>query len=81
MKRSEGKSSVAKAAYHARCRITDKRTGDSYDYSRRNDLNGHFILAPVNAWTAPQKLDTQLSKMQFFYGKAKIFPRNQISCR
>ncbi|EAN6152428.1 MobA/MobL family protein [Salmonella enterica] len=49
VKRSEGKSSVAKAAYHARCRITDERTGDTYDYSRRNDLSGHFILAPVNA--------------------------------
>lgn len=49
VKRSEGKSSVAKAAYHARCRITDVRTGDTYDYSRRTDLYGHFILAPVNA--------------------------------
>ncbi|MGQ8929751.1 MobQ family relaxase [Klebsiella pneumoniae] len=49
VKRSEGRSSVAKAAYHARCRITDERTGDTYDYSRRNDIYGHFILAPVNA--------------------------------
>ncbi|EAA6039917.1 conjugal transfer protein [Salmonella enterica subsp. diarizonae] len=49
VKRSEGRSSVAKAAYHARCRITDERTGDTYDYSRRTDLCGHFILAPVNA--------------------------------
>lgn len=49
VKRSEGRSSVAKAAYHARTRITDERTGDTYDYSRRNDLCGHFILAPVNA--------------------------------
>ncbi|EJJ4074118.1 MobA/MobL family protein [Salmonella enterica] len=49
VKRSEGRSSVAKAAYHARCRITDERTGETYDYSRRTDLYGHFILAPVNA--------------------------------
>ncbi|ALD05103.1 MobQ family relaxase [Klebsiella quasipneumoniae] len=49
VKRSEGRSSVAKAAYHARCRITDERTGDTYDYSRRSDLYGHFISAPVNA--------------------------------
>lgn len=49
VKRSEGRSSVAKAAYHARCRITDERTGDTYDYSHRTDLYGHFILAPVNA--------------------------------
>ncbi len=49
VKRSEGRSSVAKAAYHARTRITDERTGDTYDYSRRTDLHGHFILAPANA--------------------------------
>lgn len=49
VKRSEGKSSVAKAAYHARTRITDERTGDTYDYSRRTDLYGHFILAPANS--------------------------------
>ncbi|KKI41495.1 MobQ family relaxase [Hafnia alvei] len=49
VKRSEGRSSVAKAAYHARCRITDERTGDTYDYSRRTDLYGHFILAPADA--------------------------------
>lgn len=49
VKRSEGRSSVAKAAYHARCRITDERTGDTYDYSLRTDLCGHLILAPVNA--------------------------------
>lgn len=49
VKRSEGRSSVAKAAYHARTRITDERTGDTYDYSRRTDLYGHFILAPTNA--------------------------------
>lgn len=51
VKRSEGRTSVAKAAYHARTRITDERTGDTYDYSRRTDLYGHFILAPVNAPT------------------------------
>lgn len=49
VKRSEGRSSVAKAAYHARTRIIDERTGDTYDYSRRTDLYGHFILAPANA--------------------------------
>lgn len=49
VKRSEGRSSVAKAAYHARCRITDERTGDTYNYSHRTDLYGHFILAPADA--------------------------------
>ncbi|HDS1113883.1 TPA: MobA/MobL family protein [Pluralibacter gergoviae] len=49
VKRSEGRSSVAKAAYHARAKMTDDRTGDTYNYSHRTDLYGHFILAPVNA--------------------------------
>lgn len=49
VKRSEGKSAVAKAAYHARARLTDERTGDTYDYSHKTDLYGHFILAPTNA--------------------------------
>ncbi|WP_321147888.1 MobQ family relaxase, partial [Serratia marcescens] len=49
VKRSEGRSSVAKAAYHARAKITDDRTGDTYNYIHRTDLYGHFILAPVNA--------------------------------
>ncbi len=49
MKRSEGMTSVAKAAYHARTRITDDRIGETYDFSHRTDLHGHIILAPVSA--------------------------------
>ncbi len=49
MKRSEGMSSVAKAAYHTRARFTDERIGEVFDYSHRTDLDGHFILAPANA--------------------------------
>lgn len=49
MKRSEGMTSVAKAAYHARTRITDDRIGETYDFSHRSDLHGHIILAPVSA--------------------------------
>lgn len=49
VKRSEGMSSCRKAAYHARCRITDDRTGNTYDFSHRTDLLHHQILAPVSA--------------------------------
>lgn len=49
VKRSEGMTSVAKAAYHARTRITDDRIGETYDFSHRTDLYGHIILAPVSA--------------------------------
>ncbi|EHO5628034.1 MobA/MobL family protein [Salmonella enterica] len=49
VKRSEGMTSVAKAAYHARTRITDDRIGETYDFSHRSDLYGHIILAPVSA--------------------------------
>ncbi|MEH0835401.1 MobQ family relaxase [Pectobacterium cacticida] len=48
VKRSEGMSSCRKAAYHARCRITDDRTGNTYDFSHRTDLFHHQILAPVS---------------------------------
>ncbi|GKW13757.1 hypothetical protein PEC301899_40390 [Pectobacterium carotovorum subsp. carotovorum] len=49
VKRSEGMSSCRKAAYHARCRITDDRTGNTYDFTHRTDLFHHQILAPVSA--------------------------------
>ncbi|MGI8464466.1 MobQ family relaxase [Pectobacterium punjabense] len=49
VKRSEGMSSCRKAAYHARCRITDDRTGNTYDFSHRTDLFYHQILAPASA--------------------------------
>ncbi|MBE5204352.1 MobA/MobL family protein [Pectobacterium sp. FL60-S17] len=49
VKRSEGMSSCRKAAYHARCRITDDRTGNTYDFSHRTDLFHNQILAPVSA--------------------------------
>ena len=49
VKRSEGMSSCRKAAYHARCKITDDRTGNTYDFSHRSDLFHHQILAPISA--------------------------------
>ncbi|WP_323663616.1 MobQ family relaxase [Pectobacterium carotovorum] len=49
VKRSEGMSSCRKAAYHNRSRITDDRTGNTYNFSHRTDLFHHQILAPVSA--------------------------------
>ncbi|MEQ9859057.1 MobQ family relaxase [Pectobacterium versatile] len=49
VKRSEGMSSCRKAAYHNRSKITDDRTGNTYDFSHRTDLFHHQILAPVSA--------------------------------
>ncbi|EGH0940229.1 MobA/MobL family protein [Salmonella enterica] len=49
VKRSEGMTSVAKAVYHTRTRITDDRIGQVFDFSHRTDLHGHIILAPVSA--------------------------------
>lgn len=49
VKRSEGMSSCRKAAYHARGKIKDDRTGNTYDFSHRSDLFQHQILAPVSA--------------------------------
>ena len=46
LKRSEGRSSCSEAAYQARCKITDQRTGKTYDYRYRTGLYAHFILAP-----------------------------------
>lgn len=46
LKRSAGKSSCYLAAYNAREKIEDMRTGDVYDYSYRSDLFHHCILAP-----------------------------------
>lgn len=46
LKRSAGKSSCYLAAYNARTRIEDSRTGDVYDYSYRSDLFHHCIIAP-----------------------------------
>lgn len=60
VKRSEGMSSCRKAAYHARCRITDERTGNTYDFSHRTDLFHHLILAPVSAPTHMIKSSTAL---------------------
>lgn len=45
VKRSLGKSAVASAAYQFRSKMTDERTGDTFDYSgKKNELEGAGIV-------------------------------------
>ena len=49
IKRSDGRSSVAKAAYNSRDELLDERTNNKYDYSRKRDLDFSQIITPKNA--------------------------------
>ena len=51
--RSQGRSSVAAAAYRAGERIRDERTGRTHDYRNKQNIAGTEILAPKYApsWT------------------------------
>lgn len=47
--RSAGRSSVAAAAYRAGTRLTDARTGEIHDFTKRAGVRESFILAPAAA--------------------------------
>ena len=49
VKRSEGRSVVASAAYRAGVALDDQRTGQSFDYRRRRGVLHAEILAPATA--------------------------------
>lgn len=49
VKRSDGKSSVAAAAYRAGAKITDDRTGLTHDYTNKSQVDDAFILLPDDA--------------------------------
>ncbi len=49
IKRSDGRSSVAKAAYNSRSKLEDLRTGNIYNYSQKKDLGFSEIITPENA--------------------------------
>ena len=53
IKRGDGRSSVAKAAYNSRSLLLDERTANQYNYSQKSDLGFSEIIAPENApfWT------------------------------
>lgn len=47
--RSAGRSATAAAAYRAGVQITDERTGDVHDYSRRGGVESAELVLPVGA--------------------------------
>lgn len=47
--RSKGRSSVAAAAYRSGTKLTDRRTGEVFDYTNKGHVISSFILAPTNA--------------------------------
>ncbi|MEY0655994.1 MobQ family relaxase [Providencia rettgeri] len=49
LKRSEGKSSVYLTAYNNRLRARDDRTGDLYNYTKKEDLYYSEVMLPENA--------------------------------
>ncbi|MBB3999717.1 MULTISPECIES: MobA/MobL family protein [Aureimonas] len=49
VQRSRGKSAVAAAAYRAGARLTDARTGSTWDYSRKRHVLDSFMTGPADA--------------------------------
>lgn len=49
LKRSEGKSAVYLTAYNNRLRARDERTGDLYNYQKKDDLYYSEVMLPDNA--------------------------------
>lgn len=47
--RSAGRSATAAAAYRSASHIEDRRTGLSFDYSKRSGVDHVEILAPTHA--------------------------------
>ena len=67
--RSEGRSATAAAAYRAADKITDERTGEIHDYTRKGGVSHTEILLPDNAptwatnraelWNAAEQSETR----------------------
>lgn len=47
--RSDGRSSVASASYRCGLELTDARTGNTYDFTRKRGIDSFEILAPAEA--------------------------------
>lgn len=47
--RSKGRSAVAAAAYRAGARLSDARTGRTFDYTKKRGIAASFIVAPADA--------------------------------
>ena len=71
-----GKCATSAAAYRAGAKLTDERTGESYDYTRKGGIAGAEIITPENApewmqdreklWNAVERVekrkDSQLAR-------------------
>lgn len=70
--RSSGRSSVAAAAYRAATRLTDVRTGQAHDYTRKQGVRDAIILAPASApdwmkdraqlWNGVERAEDELNR-------------------
>lgn len=49
LKRSEGKNALRAAAYRSAEKMTDPRTGEVFDYTRKTGVHESLILAPTTA--------------------------------
>lgn len=92
IKRSEGRSATAMAAYRAREKITDDRTGLLFDYRRIKAASECLILAPDNvpSWvyertslwnaveTAEKRKDSQLAREIMVAIPAELSREQQI---
>ena len=68
--RSKGRSSVAASAYRSASKMTDPRTGETFDYTDKGHVISTFIVAPENApfWTQDREQ---------VWGRAELAERRQ----
>ncbi|MCX3072563.1 MobQ family relaxase [Providencia stuartii] len=88
LKRSEGKSAVYLTAYNNRLRARDERTGDLYNYQRKDDLYYSEVMLPDNAperfrdavtlWNEVEKIekrkDSQLARYAIIALQKELTP-------
>lgn len=56
IQRSKGRSSTASAAYRSRVKITDQRTGQTYDYTHKKGVEGRVIFTPDGSKISREEL-------------------------
>lgn len=77
--RSEGRSSVGFSAYISGGRCTDERTGNSFNYSHKNEVIAGRVLAPGGApswaldrstlWNQVEQFEDQIADLRFRGGE------------
>lgn len=56
IQRSKGRSSTASAAYRSSAKITDQRTGQTYDYTRKKGVEARAIFTPDGSKISREEL-------------------------